>query len=84
MSEEHDDRLQIEAAQSDPARFADLYEKNFYVVYAYIARRVGDRPQAETDNGKTNHVKGRARNLLRHRWFSWLQAAAYSRSLMAP
>src|SRR5881394_3013252 len=47
MSEEHDDKRQVEAAQSDPSRFADLYERNFHVVYAYIARRVGDRHQAE-------------------------------------
>jgi len=47
MSEEHDDRQQVEAAQRDPSRFADLYERNFYRVYAYIARRVGDRNQAE-------------------------------------
>src|ERR1700681_4970495 len=47
MGEEHDDRLQIEAAQRDPSCFAALYEQNFYAVYAYIARRVGDRHQAE-------------------------------------
>src|SRR3989442_13097149 len=47
MSEEHDERTQVEAAQRDPSRFADLYEKNFYRVYAYIVRRVGDRHQAE-------------------------------------
>ena len=47
MSEEHDDRLQVEAAQRDPSRFGDLYERNFYAVYAYISRRVGDRHQAE-------------------------------------
>jgi RNA polymerase sigma-70 factor (ECF subfamily) len=47
MNEEHDDRLQVEAAQSDPSRFADLYKQNFNIVYAYIARRVGDRHQAE-------------------------------------
>jgi len=47
MNEEHDDRLQVEAAQRDPSRFADLYEKNFHVVYAYIARRVSERHQAE-------------------------------------
>src|SRR5712691_8462041 len=46
MSEEHD-RLQVEAAQRDPSRFADLYEQNFTRVYAYIIRRVGDRHQAE-------------------------------------
>jgi RNA polymerase sigma-70 factor, ECF subfamily len=47
MSEEHDERMQVEAAQRDPSRFADLYQQNFYLVYAYIVRRVGDRHQAE-------------------------------------
>jgi len=47
MSEEHDDRLQVEAARRDPSRFADLYEQNFYRVYAYVVRRVGNRHQAE-------------------------------------
>ena len=41
------ERLLVEAAQRDPARFADLYEINFELVYAYIARRVGDRTTAE-------------------------------------
>src|SRR5713226_2731512 len=47
MSDEHDERTQVEAAQRDPTRFAGLYQQNFYAVYAYIARRVGDRHQAE-------------------------------------
>jgi len=47
MSQDSDERLLVEAAQSDPARFGDLYERNFYRVYAYIARRVGDRHYAE-------------------------------------
>jgi DNA-directed RNA polymerase specialized sigma24 family protein len=47
MSQDHDDRLLVEAAQRDPARFADLYDQNFYRVYAYIARRVGERHYAE-------------------------------------
>src|SRR5262245_30374030 len=47
MSEEHDERKQVEAAQRDPSRFADLYERNFYRVYAFVVRRVGDRHQAE-------------------------------------
>lgn len=37
----------IEAAKRHPERFGDLYEENFYRVYAYIARRVGDRATAE-------------------------------------
>jgi len=47
MTQGTDDRLRIEAAQRDPARFGDLYEENFYRVYAYVARRVRDRHQAE-------------------------------------
>src|ERR1700747_2062141 len=47
MTQGTDDRLRIEAAQRDPSRFGDLYEENFYRVYAYIARRVGDRREAE-------------------------------------
>jgi len=47
MTHAADDQLKIEAAQRDPARFADLYEENFYRVYAYVARRVGNRPHAE-------------------------------------
>ena len=47
MTQGTDDRLRIEAAQRDPARFGELYKENFYRVYAYVARRVGDRHQAE-------------------------------------
>jgi RNA polymerase sigma-70 factor (ECF subfamily) len=47
MTESTDDRLRIEAAQRDPSRFGELYEENFYRVYAYVARRVGDRHLAE-------------------------------------
>lgn len=41
------ERLLVEAAQRDPVRFADLYQKSFPLVYAYVARRVGDRATAE-------------------------------------
>jgi RNA polymerase sigma-70 factor (ECF subfamily) len=47
MAQGTDDRFLIEAAQRDPSRFGDLYEENFYRVYAYIARRVNHRHQAE-------------------------------------
>lgn len=47
MSPNQDERLLVEAAQDDPSRFAELYERNFYRVYAYIAHRVQDRHQAE-------------------------------------
>lgn len=42
-----DERLLVEAAQKDPAKFGDLYEIHFERVYAFIARRVRDRDTAE-------------------------------------
>ncbi len=42
-----DERLLIEAAQKDPSRFAELYEENFERAYAFVARRVRDRHQAQ-------------------------------------
>jgi RNA polymerase sigma-70 factor (ECF subfamily) len=63
---ESDERLLIEAAQNDPSRFGELYEKNFYRVYAYVARRVGDR--AETQD-LTAHVFHQAlANLGKFKW----------------
>jgi len=47
LRKEGDERLLIEAAQKDPARFAELYENNFERVYAYVVRRVGDRTETE-------------------------------------
>lgn len=41
------DRDMVEAAQRDPARFAQLYDVNFHRVWAYIARRIADRATAE-------------------------------------
>jgi RNA polymerase sigma-70 factor, ECF subfamily len=46
-SEGDAERLLIEAAKTDPARFAELYDNNFGRVYAYILRRVGVRHVAE-------------------------------------
>ena len=42
-----EERLLVEAAKKDPSRFAELYELNFAQVYAFIARRVGDRDVAQ-------------------------------------
>ena len=41
------ERRLVEAAQRDRARFADLYEEYFELVYAYIARRTRNRDEAE-------------------------------------
>jgi RNA polymerase sigma-70 factor (ECF subfamily) len=42
-----EERLLIEAAKRDPARFVELYVDNFPRVYAYIVRRLQDRETAE-------------------------------------
>ena len=42
-----DERVLIEAAQRDPIRFAELYERNFGRVYTFIARRTRERGEAE-------------------------------------
>jgi RNA polymerase sigma-70 factor (ECF subfamily) len=44
---QNEERLLIEAAQKDPRRFAELYEAHVDRVYAYIARRMHDRTEAE-------------------------------------
>lgn len=41
------ERASVEAAQRDPARFAELYELHFYRVYAFLIQRTGDRHHAE-------------------------------------
>lgn len=61
-----EERRLVEAAQSDPARFSDLYEHSFAVVYAYISRRVSDRSESED---LTAEVFSRAlTNLPRFKW----------------
>lgn len=42
-----EERLLVEAAQFDPARFDALYDLHFERVYGFIAGRVGDRATAE-------------------------------------
>jgi RNA polymerase sigma-70 factor (ECF subfamily) len=44
---EADERLLVEAARKDPARFAELYDAHFERIYAYVARRIRDRHAAE-------------------------------------
>jgi RNA polymerase sigma-70 factor, ECF subfamily len=64
--EQADERLLVEAAQKDPTRFAELYEINFHLVYAFIARRVGDRDVAQDLTADVFH-KALA-NLPRFEW----------------
>jgi len=44
---EQAERLLVQAAQDDPRRFAELYDLHFERVYAYVARRVPNRAEAE-------------------------------------
>jgi len=64
--EQAEERLLVEAAQKDPSRFAELYEINFERVYAFIARRVGDRDAAEDLTSEVFH-----RALAHLRRFEW-------------
>lgn len=66
LKKEADERLLIEAAQQDPARFADLYECHFERVYAYIVRRVGDRTETEDLTSEVFHHA--LANLRRFEW----------------
>lgn len=61
-----DERLLIEAAQHDPSRFAELYESNFSRIYAFVARRVGTREEAEDITAEVFHQA--LRNLGRFQW----------------
>ena len=66
LKKEADERLLIEAAQQDPARFAELYEINFERVYAYVVRRVRDRAEAEDVTAEVFHQA--LANLKRFEW----------------
>ncbi len=66
LRKEADERLLIEAAQKDSARFAELYENNFERVYAYVVRRVGDR--AETEDLTSEVFHHALANLQRFEW----------------
>ena len=74
-----DERLQVEAARQDRERFGALYEDNFDRVYAYVARRVRDREEAQD---ATSEVFHRAlANLPRYEWrglpfIAWLLGIA--------
>lgn len=62
----NDEQLQVEAARQDPARFAELYENNFDRVYAYIARRIRNREEAQDATADVFHRA--LANLPRFEW----------------
>jgi len=55
VHDDRDERLLIEAAKRDPRRFAELYEKNFELIYAYIVARVRDRSEAQDLTAEVFH-----------------------------
>mgnify|MGYP001044390935 CR=1 FL=1 len=61
-----DERRMVEAAQRDPSRFGDLYERHFNRVYAFVVRRVRDRDVAEDVTSDVFH-KALA-NLPQYEW----------------
>lgn len=61
-----DEQTLVEAAQADPARFLDLYERHFHRVWAYVIRRTANRAEAED---VTSEVFRRAlENLRGYEW----------------
>jgi RNA polymerase sigma-70 factor (ECF subfamily) len=61
-----DERRMVEAAQRDPSRFGDLYERHFDRVYAFVVRRLRDRNAAEDVTSDVFH-KALA-NLPQYEW----------------
>jgi RNA polymerase sigma-70 factor (ECF subfamily) len=45
--ESQDERRLVEAAQADPARFLELYDRSFHRVWAFVIRRTENRADAE-------------------------------------
>lgn len=66
VTDDPDERQCIEAAQRDPRRFAVLYEQNVDRVYAYVARRVRDRAEAEDVTADVFHRA--LANIARFEW----------------
>jgi len=54
-TDQADERLLVEAAQSDPGKFDALYELHFERVYAYVAVRVRDRATTEDVTSEVFH-----------------------------
>jgi RNA polymerase sigma-70 factor (ECF subfamily) len=66
LNQAADERLLIEAAKRDPARFAELYSRNFHVVYTYVARRSASREETEDITSEVFHQA--LANLKRFEW----------------
>src|ERR1041384_6371878 len=61
-----DERSLVEAARRDAARFGEIYERYFDLVYAYVVRRVRDR--AATEDLTSEVFRKALANLARFKW----------------
>jgi RNA polymerase sigma-70 factor (ECF subfamily) len=61
-----EERRLVEAAQREPARFVELYDSYFHLVYAYVARRV--RHRAETEDLTAEVFRRALQSLPRFKW----------------
>ena len=66
VSSDPDERTLVERAQRDPRRFADLYALHFDRVYAFVARRVPTRSDAQDVTSEV--FKHALANLGRFEW----------------
>lgn len=64
--EKADERLLVQAAQKDPAKFAELYELNFARVYAFAIGRLRNRDAAEDLTAEV--FRKALANLHRYKW----------------
>jgi RNA polymerase sigma-70 factor (ECF subfamily) len=55
IREDAEERLLVEAAQKDPAKFGALYDIHFERIYAFVARRMRDRDKAEDLTSEVFH-----------------------------
>jgi RNA polymerase sigma-70 factor, ECF subfamily len=55
IREDAGERLLVEAAQKDPAKFGELYVIHFERIYAFVARRMRDRDKAEDLTSEVFH-----------------------------
>lgn len=61
-----DERALVQAAQTESARFLDLYDRHFHHVYAYVLRRTGNRAETEDVTSEVFH-----RALVNLRGYQW-------------
>jgi RNA polymerase sigma-70 factor (ECF subfamily) len=55
IREDEEERLLVEAAQADPAKFGKLYDIHFERIYAFIVRRVREHDKAEDLTSEVFH-----------------------------